>query len=115
MARRNGRAPKAGSKPFSIRKSVRLGRHDELDLVILEALLHLAEQDLHDLHHVMLGELAEHDDVVDAVQELGIERALDLVHDPAAHGLVLGLSLLLGAAETKLLATADLTSTEISS
>src|SRR4029450_6135346 len=53
---------------------------------------------VHPLHHeaddvgdVLAGEAVEHDGVVDAVDELRPERALELLHDPALHLLVGGI------------------------
>ena len=49
----------------------------------------LGEQ-IHDLDQLLLVELREHDDVVDAVEELGLEVALQLFLDLALHAVVRG-------------------------
>src|SRR2546423_1317733 len=48
-----------------------------------EPVAQLAEQDGHDVAHVVARERVEHDDVVNAVQELRVERPLQLVLDGA--------------------------------
>src|SRR5687768_224180 len=50
------------------------------DLPFREQLVEPTELDLHDLAELVLRERLEEDDLVDAVQELGAERALELAH-----------------------------------
>ena len=52
-----------------------------MDLLRVQTLLELAGEDIHDLAHVLARQGVEHDHVVDAVQELGIEGPLELVMD----------------------------------
>jgi hypothetical protein len=61
-------------------------RDVELDLLDAEAFLDLSEQDADDLPHVVAREGMEHDDVIDSIQELRVERALELVVDRALDG-----------------------------
>src|SRR5258705_6023177 len=56
-----------------------LGGEIELDLLGAQPTLDLAEQDAHDLSHVVARERVEHDGVIDTVQELRVERALELI------------------------------------
>src|SRR5439155_22626594 len=59
----------------------RLRNDLEVDLLRVQTLLELAGEDIHDLAHVLARQGVEHDHVVDAVQELGIEGPLELVMD----------------------------------
>ena len=63
----------------------------ELDrrLVLRHLLAQALEQEVDDLRDLLLRELVEDDDLVDAVQELGPEDLLELAHDPVLH-LVVG-------------------------
>ncbi len=47
--------------------------------------VHLLHQQLHDLHEVGVGERGEDDDLVEAVEELRVEGALDLALDQLLH------------------------------
>mmetsp|Transcript_3026 Transcript_3026/g.11268 ORF Transcript_3026/g.11268 Transcript_3026/m.11268 type:complete len:911 (+) Transcript_3026:148-2880(+) len=62
----------------------------ESDLLLLEALEHLVEHDLGNLAHLVLVELAEDDDLVEAVEELGAEVVLELLVDELLDALVGG-------------------------
>src|SRR4030095_5857657 len=67
---------------------LRLRAQIERDVVLLEPLPDLIQEDVDDLDHLLLAERMEDHHFVDAVQELGVEGPLDLVHDLRAHGLV---------------------------
>ena len=62
--------------------------HFQVDVALAQALLHVGEHQRGDAVDLLLLEGVEDDDLVHAVQELGAEDALDLVHDVLAHGLV---------------------------
>src|SRR5690606_29923058 len=64
-----------------------LDRHVAIEQTLAEA---LREQN-HDLDQFLLRQLREDDDVVDTVEELGLEVALELFVDLALHPLVAGL------------------------
>src|SRR5665647_3973158 len=68
----------------------RLGGRRELDahVAILEPRLDHGDQQIDDLLDLRLRELVEHDDLVDAVQELRTEMLLELVGDLRLHLLV---------------------------
>ncbi len=55
--------------------ALRLGRHLERDLALGEQLLEPRELEVDDLLDLLGAERVEDDDVVDAVEELGLERA----------------------------------------
>src|SRR6266571_558258 len=61
----------------------------QLDLLCTQSLLDLTEEDSHDVPHVVARESSEHDDVVDAIEELRVEGALELVLDRALDRLEL--------------------------
>jgi len=61
------------------------GRQAERQLFLAEALLHLPQEDDHDLRDVFPRERVEHNDVVQPVQELGIEGLVDLLLDLLRH------------------------------
>ena len=61
-----------------------LDRHVAVEQALAEA---LGEQ-VDDLHQLLLRQLREHDDVVDAVEELGLEVPLQLFLDLALHAVV---------------------------
>src|SRR5258706_5436865 len=66
-----------------------LGGDIELDLLDPQTLLDLAQQDSDDAPHVVAREGVEDDDVVNAIQELRVERSLELILDRALDGLEL--------------------------
>src|SRR5258706_5231152 len=78
----------------------------ELDLLYTQPLLQLSEQNPHDRPHVFARERVEHDHVVDAVEELGIECPLEFVLNRALDGLELGHGVV-GLLESEVLATPD--------
>src|SRR5207247_416659 len=51
------------------------GRQGDLELPVGQVLVQLVDQQLHDPPQVVVGERLEDDDLVDAVDELGVERA----------------------------------------
>ena len=67
-----------------LRRLRQLDRHVAVEQTLAEA---LGEQ-IDDLHQLGLAELREHDDVVDTVEELGLEVALELFLDLALHAVV---------------------------
>ena len=87
MARLRGRAPKAGSYPRSTSASFAASEEIEVELAIGEELLQAAELDVDDPAQVGLGQRAEEDHVVHAVQELGPEESLELVAEHVAQRL----------------------------
>ena len=60
-------------------------RDDQHDPAFVESLLEPCELDVHDCAQLILGQRLEHDDVVDAVQELGPEVVAQNRHDRLAH------------------------------
>jgi hypothetical protein len=60
-----------------------LGADLQLDVLGAKAGFHLSEQDSHDVAHVVARERVEDDDVINSVEELRVERALELVLDGA--------------------------------
>src|SRR5690606_27070782 len=63
-------------------------RQLELQLLLLEPALDLREEDMNDLADLLLRQRMEDDDVVQPVQELRVERPLDLGPDLLLHRLV---------------------------
>src|SRR5215468_634121 len=63
-------------------------RRLQLDALVPELLVDARHHELHDGRDVLPRERVKHDDVVDAVDELGPERPLHLVHDLFLHALV---------------------------
>ena len=61
--------------------------------MLLESLRHLEDQQIDDLPHLRRGERLEDHYGIDAVEELGTEGLLELVHDLLAHLAVLFLFL----------------------
>src|SRR5688572_21054799 len=59
----------------------------ERELLVTQALLNILEEDRHDLRDVLLRERVEDDDVVEPVEELGIEGVLHLFLDLLRHPL----------------------------
>ena len=57
---------------------------DQGDALLRHALAGNGEHTAGDLHDVLLGQLAEHDDLIDTVQELGAEGVLQVGHDRLA-------------------------------
>ena len=84
-ARRNGRAPYCSSLPNRTSNSLRLVGQDQFKLFITKALYHFRDLNVNNSKQFVVAEAVENDDFVDAVQELGIEDFLDLVHDPGFH------------------------------
>merc|ERR1719414_2086695 len=80
MARRRGGAPYAGLKPSST-ALLESPRDVQLDALGLSAADDVREHDVGDLLHLVLGQLAEDDDVVQAVEELGAEVLLEFLVD----------------------------------
>src|SRR5690606_11064905 len=70
-----------------------LGGLRELDghVAVEQAVAETLDEQIHDLHELFLRQLREDDDVIDAVEELGLEVALELFVDLALHPLVAGL------------------------
>ena len=106
MARLRGRAPSEGSKPRSTRNSTAAGLDVKDDLLRAETVADLLEQDEDDGLHVLARERMEDDDVVDPVEELRVEGALQLVLDRALDGGELLLAAL-GLLEAEVLAAGD--------
>ena len=67
-----------------------LGRARQLDrhVAVEQALAEALDEQIDDLQQLLLVELREHDDVVDAVEELGLEVLLQLFLDLALHAVV---------------------------
>jgi hypothetical protein len=57
-------------------------------VLVAQALVELGDHQVDDLDDLLLRQLVEHDDVVDAVEELGAEVLLELVVDLGLHPLV---------------------------
>ena len=72
-----------GSKPSLDEQLDGFGGDVEVDLLGTQPLLDLSQQDADDVAHVVARERVEHDHVVDAIQELRVEGALQLVLDRA--------------------------------
>src|SRR4051812_775423 len=60
----------------------------ELQFALRQRLADAAQEELDDRLDLLLLQLVEHDDVVDAVEELGAEDLLQLSHDPVLHVVV---------------------------
>ena len=77
-----------------------IGRIGELDVHAVgnQTLTQVVHQQVRDLGQVLTRELLEHHDVVDAVEQLGAEQALELAHRAAAD-LTRGEALLAGGAK----------------
>src|SRR5262245_9858072 len=58
-----------------------LWRKHDAELAIDEVVVELGDEQPHDSPQVVVGQRLEDDDLVDAVDELGVERALDLTQD----------------------------------
>src|SRR4051794_37280274 len=78
-----------GRVPALVRQQI-LGLLGELELQLPlgHRLPHAADEQVDDDLDLVLRELVEHQDVVDAVEELGPERLLELAHDAALHVVV---------------------------
>ena len=63
-----------------------LGSDVEIDLLAPQPVPDLPEQDRDDVAHVVARERVEDDDVIDSVEELRVEGALELVLDGALDG-----------------------------
>mmetsp|Transcript_26776 Transcript_26776/g.58372 ORF Transcript_26776/g.58372 Transcript_26776/m.58372 type:complete len:1072 (-) Transcript_26776:90-3305(-) len=83
--------------------------HLNLDALLLGALEHVLEENVRDLLDLLLGQLAEHNDLIQTVQELRSEVALELlVHqglDAAVALVLLGLLVIGAQEEAKVAAT----------
>ena len=69
-------------------QSIDLRRQRDLQLAIDQVLVQLRDQQRHDPPQVVVGQRLEDDDFVDAVDELGVERALDLAEHHVRDALV---------------------------
>src|SRR2546428_3833832 len=70
-----------GLVAFLYQPALDLVRHLEFDPAIGQALVQFPEEVIHDRHQVRLLERVEHHDLVDAVEELGAEGALEFAQD----------------------------------
>jgi hypothetical protein len=61
---------------------------DQTEALLVQSLADLAEFQVDDFAQVVLRQMAEHDDVVHAVEELGAEVLLDLLLDAILHAVV---------------------------
>src|ERR1019366_8049278 len=77
-----GRVASRGDEP--------LGGEGELqsDALALQLVAHPADEELHDLDHLVHGQLVKHDDLFDPVQELGPEVILERLLDTLLHPLI---------------------------
>ena len=78
MARRSGRAPMVGSKPTSTSSSLAAGVRARPISRSFSCSSHPRHHQLDDVGDLFAGELAEDDDLVHAVEELGPEDLLEL-------------------------------------
>src|SRR5438874_4157798 len=78
-----GPGPERGVEPAVDEQLHRLLGDVEVHVLGLEPVVNLTQEDPHDLAHVVARERVEHDDVVNAIQELRVERSLQLVLDRA--------------------------------
>ena len=60
----------------------------ELNVFVFQAPHDLGDFQIQNLHQIRLGERTEDDDIVEPVQEFGLEGALGLVHDFFLHPLI---------------------------
>ena len=84
----------------TLRHNLVVGRIGKLDVhaVCDQALAQIVHQQVRNLGQVLARELLEHHDVVDTVEQLGAEQALELAHRAAAD-LTRGEALLAGGAK----------------
>ena len=80
MTRLSGRAPKVRVEALLAEEVEHLVGGFEADAGFFQALLNLAELDVHDLADFLALERLEHHDFVDAVQELGAHVLLEALH-----------------------------------
>ena len=99
MVRRSGRAPSTGSKPRLASSDLALSVSSIAMSLALQLLADPADHQVDHLDDLVLGQLVEDDDVVDAVEELRAEVLLQLVVDLLLHPLVVVLAATLGEAE----------------
>src|SRR3954470_8484132 len=71
-------------------------RHLERHVLVRQLALHAGEHEVDDPDDLVLAQLVEHDDVVDAVEELRPEVLLELVVHPRLHALVVRLRVVPG-------------------
>src|SRR5690606_25136844 len=75
--------------PADLRETL-LGRGADLDrhVPLVQPILELLDEQVDDLEQLVVGQVREDDDLVDAVEELGAEVLLELFLDLAAHAVV---------------------------
>src|SRR4051794_32790102 len=76
-------------------------RELELQVALRERRADAPQEEVDDPLDLVLGELVEDDDVVDAVEELGPEDLLELAHDPRLHVVVRDPGLVVGDREAE--------------
>ena len=91
MARRSGRAPYERSLHVDLDDPVHglVGQRNR-QLAIDQVVVELLDEQRHDAPQVIVGQRLEHDDLVDAVDELRVEGSLHLAEDHVGHALVDG-------------------------
>ena len=68
--------------------------------LVLTSLIEIGCQQIHDLLHVLIIQLMEHDNIINTVDEFRLKAVLYLFHDTRFHLLVIfGLTLLCGKAQ----------------
>ena len=91
-----------GVEPLVDQELLGLVVDQQLQVLLVETRPNLGQLQVDDLAHVLAGQAAEHDRVVQPVQELGAKVPLDFLHQALFHRLVVGLLAPLAETHTRL-------------